>query len=567
MNVTTNTRQVPVLIVGGGVVGLSAALFLLQQGITPLLIERHKGTSIHPRARGFDIRTMELYRELQLSEAIRDAGKALAHSWGIYKNSSLATALKKIKPGNKTPGKVLGVDKIMALSPEEGARCTQDLSEPVLLAAAQERGAALAFYTELVSFTQDADGVTVLIRNRETNETQTVRAAYMIAADGAKSPVREALQAPVCGRGAIANLLNIYFEADLEAAVQDKRFSIVIIKTPARKGLLTTINNSNRWVFHLHYDPAVEQAADLSAEKVTAILQDVLGMPGLPIRIISILPWQPTVKVVLNMQHGRVFLAGDAAHVMPPYGGKGANTGIQDAHNLAWKLAAVLKGAAAPALLQTYSAERQPVGLHYAVLSGNWSDEDGLLKKNFLNILSVITTVTGAKIASFLGWQQSSHHLTMRYVAGLLGLPAFKYTSAAVLDNALPTQVFKPARALDGTPGTRMPHLWVLYKGKQISTLDLLGKGFVLFTGMDNTGWQQAAATMQIPVYSIGAQGSLVFTAGAIEKILGISDTGAVLVRPDGFVAWRCAMAPVAPLQALQAAMAPFGQPAVYSHA
>src|ERR1044072_642102 len=139
----------PVLIAGGGIAGLSAALFLLQQGITPLLVEKHRSTSIHPRARGFDARTMELYRSLQLSDAIREAGKANEAAWGIYSSSSLAEALRKIKPNKrKTPEKLLGIENIKILSPEWAARCTQDLSEPVLLAAAKQRGAQLLFHTE-----------------------------------------------------------------------------------------------------------------------------------------------------------------------------------------------------------------------------------------------------------------------------------------------------------------------------------------------------------------------------------------------------------------------------------
>lgn len=545
---------------------MSAALFLLQQGIAPLLVEKHKGTSIHPRARGFDIRTMELYRELRLADAIRNAGRALEHAWGIHSSTSLAAALKKMKPRKLTPAKVLGLEKIMTLSPEEGARCTQDLAEPVLLAAARDRGAQLAFHTELVSFTQDAEGVTAIIRNRDTNATQTIRAAYMIAADGAKSPVREALQAPVTGRGAIASLLNIYFEADLAAAVHNKRFSLVIIKTPRHKGLLAAINNSNRWVLHLHYSPeAGEKASDFTEEKMIPILQELLGMPELPIRIISMLPWQPTVKVVNNMQHGRVFLAGDAAHVMTPYGGKGANSGIQDGHNLAWKLAAVLKGQAAPSLLATYSAERQPVGLRNAIQSGLWADEDGLLKRNFLNIFGIIATVTGAKITAFLGLHKASHRLSIRYVAGLVGLPNYQYTGAAVPGSALPAAGYRQVRALNGEPGTRMPHMWVQYKEQRISTLDLLGKGFVLFTGTDNAAWLHAAAGIPVPVYSIGKQGALVFTERAVEDVAGISATGALLVRPDGFVAWRCATAPADAVQALQNAIRPFMQAQAYS--
>ena len=550
----------PVLIAGGGIAGLSAALFLLQQGITPLLVEKHRSTSIHPRARGFDARTMELYRSLQLSDAIREAGKANEAAWGIYSSSSLAEALRKIKPNKrKTPEKLLGIENIKILSPEWAARCTQDLSEPVLLAAAKQRGAQLLFHTELTAFSQDDKGVTATIRNRETGEEQTVRASYMIAADGAKSSIRESLQMSVTGRGAIADLLNIYFEADLGSHVRGREFSLINIRTATAKGLLASINNGDRWVFHLCYDPAAgEKAADFSAEKIKAILQEVIGLPGIAIRVISMLPWQPTVKVVDNMQQGRIFLAGDAAHVMTPYGGKGANTGVQDVHNLAWKLAAVLKGKAAPALLQTYNDERRPVGLFNALQSGRWSDNDGLLKKNFLNIFGIIYTVMGGKLAAVLGWHKISHRLSMRMVAGLMGLPDYQYASAAVPANPVPDARYIKTPSLTAIPGTRMPHLWVQKAQEQISTLDLLGSEFVLFTGTDNYAWLQAAAEMDIPVYSIGDNAALAYKEKPLNEVLGITASGAILVRPDGFVAWRCAAAPEDPARELSSALSPF---------
>jgi putative polyketide hydroxylase len=486
-----------VLIVGGGVVGLSAALFLLEQGITPLLVERHAGTSVHPRARGFDTRTMELYRELQLSETIREAGKALAPAWGILTGSSLASVLKGVKPGKKkSPEKVLGSEGLARLSPESATRCTQDISEPVLLNAIKERGMQVAFHTELISFTQGEEGVTALVRNRDTNEEQTIHASYMIAADGAKSPVREQLQATTSGRGAIADLLNIYFEADLAEFVRGREFSLLIIKT---KGLLASINNSNRWVFHLHYDPANKP------EDVTAILKEVIGLPEINIRIISILPWQPTVKVVNEMQHGRVFLSGDAAHVMTPYGGKGANTGIQDVHNLAWKLAAVINGLASSALLQTYDRERQPVGLHNAIASGEWADKYGIIQRKFSNIFDIVQAVIRARIAYSLGLHRLGHRLEMKRVAGLTGLPDYKYQSV---------KQYRKATTLTGETGTRMPHMWVTEK---TSTLDFLGKEFVLFTQNDHA-WK---TDLPIKICSV------------------LKEDIAILVRPDGFILWR----------------------------
>ena len=513
----------PVLIVGGGIVGLSASLFLLQHGVTPLLIEKHPGTSIHPRARGFDTRTMELYRELRIADAIREAGKALAPGWGILRGPSLYETLHRTKRGKKkSPQDLPGSKTLAAMSPETGARCTQDLSEPVLLAAAGQRGADIRFNTEMISFAQHDEYVLVTVRHRETGEKSCIKADYVIAADGAGSTIRKTLQVPTEGRGAISNLLNIYFEADLRDFVARREFSILLIKTPEMQGMLTSINNSDRWVFHLHYDPAKgESPEDFTTEKVTAILQKVIGIPGIAIRVISILPWQPTVRVVENMQHGRIFFAGDAAHTMTPYGGKGANTGIQDVHNLAWKLAFVLKGLATPALLSTYSAERQPVGLHNSLLSGKWADGNGLLKKNAMLVKILVNTIIRASIAQVLGLKGTHRRLVLQNLGNLVGLPDYRYGSG-----------YQIIEDFNAEPGTRFPHSWIEHNGQNISTLDLLGKGFVLFAGPgfhENIGGNDIAGKD-----NAGQRTTIPLAIHPLEEI-----KGATLVRPDGFVAWR----------------------------
>ena len=501
----TYDQQVPVLIVGGGVVGLSAALFLLQQGIVPLLVEKHAGTSIHPRARGFDIRSMELFRSLGLSEDIREAGKALDPAWGIIIDTSMASAVSKRKPVDKRKGpemlvKAANMDN---LSPETGARCTQDLSEPVLLAAAKARGAQVAFNTLCTSFTQDDTGVTAYLRHRETGETQTVRANYMIAADGAGSGIRQALNATTEGAGSLGKLLNIYFEADLTRYVKDKEFSILLVNN----GMLIAINNTDRWTFHLLHD------REYTHEMLIPIIKEVIGYPDVAVKILSVLPWEPTVKVASDMMHGRVFLAGDAAHIMPPYGGKGANTGVQDVHNLAWKLAAVLKGKAGEALLKTYDVERRPIGYYNAVNSGKWAGENGLLDKKRMNLLGIMKSIVSVVILQKLGFRNAAHRIGVRNVADIAGLPNYRYAGI---------KEYTKANGLKGEPGTRLPHLWITHEGKKISTLDLVSTEYVLFTGRDNADWKAAAKGM--PVY-------------VVEELL--PPAAAMLVRPDGFVEWR----------------------------
>lgn len=526
--------DVPVLIAGGGIVGLAASLFLTGHGIPSLLVERHPGTSILPRARGFNLRTMELFRELGLEEAVREAGAELAPSFGIFAGETLADVIGPLPRGAK-PTFPFGA-ATAAISPTNGSRCPQDRAEPVLLAAARQRGGDLRFNTELVGFMQDDAGVTATIIERTSGTTQTIRAAYLIAADGARSPIRSALGIPLSGRGALGHHLNIYFRADLRDLVAGREFSLCAIVQPGLRGLFASINNTDRWVFHLAYDPARgESPDDFPPARCIELVRQAIGLPDLAIDILSSGPWEEAVLVADDFRRGRVFLAGDAAHQMPPWGGHGANTGIQDAHNLAWKLAAVLKDQAAPALFDTYQAERHPIDRACAEASGQISDQGGLAAAVRPNLTTPPTLPAALNPALTIGYQ---------------------YHSAAILDDGTPP--LPPDQpALDGRPGTRAPHLWVERDGARHSTLDLFGQQFVLLAGPEGGTWCAAAQTIaartDLPLiaYRLGPTGDLLDPESQWPTIAGIATDGALLIRPDGFVAWRAQTTTADPERAL----------------
>lgn len=451
---------------------------------------------------------------------------------GIYNGQTLKEVIEA-KPRKEGPRKIPLTGLFAPVSPVTGTFVTQDMIEPVLVDIARERGGELKFYTECVDIKQDENGVVATLRNRESGNISTVRADYLIAADGANSPIRKRLNVPTTGRGSMGHLLNILFHADLKSLVQGREFSLCMIERPEVCGLFASINNSDRWVFQLSYDPLKgEKASDFPPQKCVELLQIALGMPDLDIDIKSILPWEPSVRIAEVLQHGRIFLAGDAAHQMPPWTGQGANSGIADAYNLTWKLAAVLKGHANKALLKTYEVERIPVGRAAAETSADAADERGIIatKKSLKVAMSLLSR---ARIVSGHGYCYTSKVICMEDISPLGGLTWRPWT--------LPSLLY----SIDGSPGSRVPHVWVEHQAKRISTLDLCGKSFVLLAGAEGTLWLEAAKevssglNIDIAAYCVGPEGDLVALKAEFESSAGLYSQGAILVRPDDFVVWR----------------------------
>lgn len=532
--------HVPVLIVGGSLVGLSASLFLGRLGVRHLLVERHTATSHHPRGRGNNVRTMELYRTAGIEPRIRAAARHLAGNQGILQADTLWGAEREWLYREIDPG-----GELTRISPSSWCLCSQSDLEPVLLTVARELGADIRFGTELESFEQDPDGVTAVVREPGSGRSRTVRARYLVAADGPRSPVRERLGIGSSGRGELFHNISVTFRTKgLADAVGDRRFIVCYLRNPEGSGALLPVDNAQAWVFHAPWRPgAGERPEDFTDERCAALIRAATGVTDLELEITGKAPWHAAERVADGYGRGRVFLAGDAAHEMPPTGALGANTGIQDAHNLAWKLAAVLQGWAGPQLLRSYETERRPVALATAGQATARSAEQ-----------------------RHPGYEATPG--TARQPDALAAVLGYRYRSGAVYgagpeQSASPQESAVPERFRAGAePGTRAPHLWLDRDGVRLSTLDLYERGPVLLTGPAGRAWHdtglRAAAALGVPLHchqvgdGVGQDSALSSEEGTHwAQEHGVDEDGAVLVRPDGFVAWRATAAHDRPLQVL----------------
>jgi putative polyketide hydroxylase len=513
----TITESAPVLIVGGSLVGLSAAVFLAWRGVPVVLAERHPGSSAHPRAIGYTTRTLELFRATGIEVPESPMGSKPPRRARV---ESLAGTWYEEYPW--TPGG--GGQPAVEYSPAHATAIAQDRLEPILRQRAVELGADVRLRTELVSFTQDDSGVTAVLRRRDDGSEYRLRAQYVVAADGATSGIRDALGIGRHGEGLLSVQRSILFTAPLDEYLERGVVQFEI-EEPDFKAFLITYSDG-RWVLMLSDD--VSRAED----EQRRVVHRAIGRTDIPVELVTTGRWELAALIADRFSSGRVFLAGDAAHQLPPNrGGFGANTGIDDAHNLAWKLAAVLSGESAPALLDSYDAERRPIAeLRHEQIFAR------------------------ADYKAYLTTPKSDAVILDENAIELGQL----YRSAAVLGAGpgLP-----PAQRPDqwaGQPGTRAPHVWVLAGDQKRSTLDLFQRGWVLLSEDDRwaAAATQAAEHLGIPVtfVHIGTDAKPL-EPDAFRTCYGVGADGATLVRPDGYIAWRSPAAPADPTLALTDAL------------
>jgi putative polyketide hydroxylase len=526
----------PVLIVGGGVGGLAASTLLACHGVESLLVEKRREIFVYPKARNLTFRSLEILRRAGVGSAIDAAAEHISNMVG---KSTLASAEETA---------VLSADSFPSaegLSPEPfGRYCPQSRLEPILLAEARRLGSEVRYGTELVSFTQNDAGVSATIKDLDGGSLSEVHAQYLLAADGTRSPVRRQLGITTSGYGQIPIfVVFIYFRAPWRQFVPDLGDGDAVqVNNPEVTGMFV-VAQGELGVFATTYFPRQGETVDLfTPDRCRQMVLNAVGAP-IDVEIVDIAPWQPYEQVADRFQCGRVFLVGDSAHTMPPFKGGGANSAIASAQNLAWKLAAVRNGTAAAELLDTYHAERHPVGRFAARQS-----------------------LTGP-VASVLPLEENRPKLPAEEDKPLFYMIAgYKYRSTAVVVDepaAIDPDVVQlvDGEELHGEPGTRVPHAWVQRNGVRTSTLDLLGSEFTLFTGSAGAAWVRAAGAVSA---SLGVSVD-VRVIGAVCEITAITDVdgrwaeltrlapdGALLVRPDDFIGWRAESLPAAPEKSLQ---------------
>lgn len=524
--VRPDVRQTDVLVVGGGITGLSTALFLTRLGVRPILVERHPSTAILPQARAFNPRSMEIYRALGLEGEIRrhqsilvDFPEMIGAETLVGEERFRVDLLAQVQPPD-------------GLSPTDWAMIDQDELERIVCAAAERGGADIRFGTELTLFESDVDGVQVVVSGPAGE--QSIRARYLVAADGNRAGIRTRLGVGADQTGATTHGLYFIFDADLTAQLRGRRFTLAYLDRPTAGTVLVPMKHFGRWMLGMPYEP--ERRDEFTERRCVELAREAVGVPDLDVTLVPPVPgWPHLVShsrsggwVAHRYRVGPVFFAGDAAHVMPPSGSYGASTGIADAHNLAWKLAAVLAGQASTALLDTYEQERRPVAEA---------------------TLGQATRLLTARHAGTGTDNTSTDDLAMIF--------GYRYASTAALtESSTPDELVVDPRTSSGRPGSRAPHGWLDRPDGSLSTVDLFAGGFVLLAGPDGDDWIAAATTaaaelgVDVTVHRLRDE-----DAGVLDAY-GLTRTGASLVRPDGFVAWRAPALPERPDHELPAALA-----------
>jgi len=567
-----------VVVVGAGPVGLALAGDLGWRGLSCLVIEQGDGSIYQPKMDGVNVRTMEFCRRWGLVEEIRNCPYPSYYPQDmVYLTSLTGYELGRetfVTPSGGAEERQLGA------SPETRVRCPQNMFDPILRRFAESfDSVTLRYRCRMTGFTQSGDGVDVEFEDLERGRMQRVAARYLVGCDGASSTVRELLGVKMEGRGTLTYTTNVIIRCANLATLHNKQLAYrhLFIGPEGTWATMVAINGRDEWRFSFI---GSGEPRKMTEDEIRAAIRRAVGV-DFEYEIVSILPWVRRELIAERYGVGRVFLAGDAVHVMSPTGGFGMNTGIADAVDLSWKLEGTIRGWGGPALLASYEIERRPVGRRAA------REASG----NLLRTLSpgknpelLDPTLEGALKRYEVGRRFSATMLREWYKLGIdLG---YVYDPSPICwpeEGEPPNPPIPDCRTplrppkgwlYDGTPitpsllrewqrlavhlaegyqiktdweelpaeevmiyrqsarpGARAPHVW-LRDGR--STLDLFGRGFVLMrlgaAAPPVSEFLDAAAKRGVPV-QVFESDQPDLCAAYVRPL--------VLVRPDGHVAWR----------------------------
>lgn len=555
--------ETDVVIIGSGPAGSAAALALSNAGIPNLIITKYRWLADTPRAHYINTRTMEILRDLGVhDEVVAKAAPLEVMGNVVFCNSLTGKELGRLPYGANDPKR--RSDYLQA-SPCEQCDLPQHLLEPILLGKAVSQGSHTRFDSEYLSHQQDLEGVTVQVRDRLTGTEYNVRCKYLLGADGANSKVATDLELPMQGEMGKSGSISIILRADLSKYVAHRPGYLWWMLQPGANigglgmGLLRMVRPWNEWQIVWGYD-ITGPAPDITNEQAVAIAHQFIGDTSVDIEVTSVSLWTVNEMYAARYSQDRVFCMGDAVHRHPPTNGLGSNTSIQDAYNLAWKLSLVLKGLASTALLKTYDVERVPVG-RQIVRRANKSVEDFGTIFQALDLSTDQSAEQMNRNIRSLELDTPEGAYRRKALRKAIRLKAYefatqgvelntRYESNAILDDECEPFVFHSDCELfyqpSIRPGGRLPHAWLNRNGKQVSTLDLVGKGqFTLFTGLLGTAWLEESLRitrefgLTIHCITVGPGQDVEDLYGDWASLLDDEEDGCLLVRPDAHIAWR----------------------------
>ena len=507
--------SIPVIIIGAGPVGLSASIALSRLGISNWVIEKHPGTSIHPKARGINVRTMEFCRVWGAEQQIRQ--------------SELPVQARRFLWMDHLKGKIQGdisfVVEQEEISPTEPCLLSQDILEHELLKFLKTQNKSQVYFnTRVINIEQDDEFVYCELENVIDNSRTKIRCQYLIAADGANSFVRKHLGINMLGIPILGTHVSTYCETNLSPWLSDKPFAVMAFTDQDQMGrIMMAVDLKHRWIFSKRLADANET---FSTEQGIELVRATAQEPELAVKVINISKWEMAALNAEQYQQGRIFLCGDAAHRIPPTGGMGMNTGIGDAQNLAWKIAYVIKGYANKTLLDSYEQERKPL----AQTTIDWSVVNANRMRSIFQSL-----IEGNDNAFREGLDEQSKHINHP------GLDVgFIYQSQSLYPRSTEIQTVDPnAYKNIAIVGMRAPHCWFSYNNQRISTIDLFETNYVLLVG-ENCMIEKLKLPIpeQYPITTLVIGKDLHILNQDFYSCYQITKEQAVLVRPDGHIAW-----------------------------